>query len=546
MTNSDRTERSAHQSEGIEQSTISLAHFFGTLRKYQRVIALAVAIVALAYGIVALGVYVLSPSETVTSIPFRLEFEGAERGQYPNGMKFSSGDFTAEPILLRVFQANRLERFVPYNVFKDAVYVQESSRELERLRREFESRLNDAKLTAVDRDRIENEYQLRVDSLRHADYSLNLVTSGRLSEMPRSLREKTLNDILSIWADIADRERGALKYRVPLLTANVVPIDLLKNSEPLMALDILRIRIMRLAGNATDLYAIPGADVVRVGPEKTSLDEIRLNLRDIIHIRIMPMMATIYNRGLVLDPRSASDYLHAQQMSARREVDRAEASVDTLQNAFAMYTGKPSSSTPASGEPQAEKPTTAPLTAGSDGVIPQLSDSFLDRLVRMATDREDSKYRQDLLDKITKSTTTDLIPSRKEAAYYDDVLRSMPTLGSMAPLPAARRPELDALRANVVSAGNEVIRIAHQTEELYRLLSKNLNPQTELYTRIGPATSGTLRSASLPQLFLIGVLVIMLAFPVIVVSCLIHNRVREEEEEEEAVEAGPRREAAAK
>ena len=109
--------RPAHEGEAIEQSTISLAHFFHTLRRYERVIGLAFLIVALGYALLALAILILSPTQTATYVPFRLEFEGAERGFYPNGLKFSTDEIIAEPNLLRVYNANHLQRFLPFRDF---------------------------------------------------------------------------------------------------------------------------------------------------------------------------------------------------------------------------------------------------------------------------------------------------------------------------------------------------------------------------------------------------------------------------------------------
>lgn len=524
------------EGEAYEQSTISLSRFFHTLQRYERVILLALAAIMLLYAIVALAAYVLAPAQAVTSLPFRLDFDGADQGRYPNNLKFSTNEIVAEPNLLRVYKQNDIERFLPFRDFKDAVFIQDSSKELERLNREFESRLSDPRLTAVDRERIEREYQLRRESLRHADYSLNLLSSGRLKNIPAPLREKVLSDMLLVWAEVADREKGALKYRAPLLTTNVVGPDVLHSSDLIIGLDILRARIARILWNIDQLAKIPGADVVRVGPQHISLYEIRVNLEDIRRFRVEPLIATIYDRGLIRDPKAAADYYDAQLRALQRELAEAKARVDTMQQSMMLYMGN-RTTTLATAGPQSSQPRTNDQSnpanpATTPEIVPQLSDSFLDKVVRMVADTQDVKYRQDLLDDINRVTSEQLLPIEKEETYYAEVGSSMPHLATMAPMnSAAHADEVRDVEARVQSAYHDVVEAVKQVSMLYESLSKNLNPPTELFTRTGPVTTATSHSVSLAKLFIIGVLVFLMSIPLVIVGCLIHARVREEDEE---------------
>lgn len=135
-----------HEGEGL-----SLSHLVHTLQKYAGIIVLSLLSVVLLSGIVASVVYLRSPSQQFTSLPFRLEFQGANRGQYPNGTKFSTTEITATPILLKVYKENDLARFVNFERFSRAIFVLESSQAYEVLVLEYQARLSDAKLSPVDR-----------------------------------------------------------------------------------------------------------------------------------------------------------------------------------------------------------------------------------------------------------------------------------------------------------------------------------------------------------------------------------------------------------
>src|SRR5579872_4948533 len=83
---------------------ISVSHFVHVLRGYGSIILLSLAAVVLAFLIVAIGIYLHGPAEQVSYQPFRLDFEGAGRGEYPNKTKFNVADIINGPILTRVWQ----------------------------------------------------------------------------------------------------------------------------------------------------------------------------------------------------------------------------------------------------------------------------------------------------------------------------------------------------------------------------------------------------------------------------------------------------------
>jgi hypothetical protein len=68
--------------------------------------------------------------------------------------------------------------------------------------------------------------------------------------------------------------------------------------------------------------------------------------------------------------------------------------------------------------------------------------------------------------------------------------------------------------------------------EIYQVVSRNTNPSTQIYAVTDTPVSHTETTFSPSRLLLYGLLVLLIAFPITVVACLLHNRVREEEAEE--------------
>ncbi|HWS71033.1 MAG TPA: hypothetical protein VN605_02915, partial [Thermoanaerobaculia bacterium] len=466
----------------------------------------------------------------ITSLPFRLDFEGAENGLYPNGLKFGSTDIVGANILTRVYQTTNSAAYLPFRKFKEAIFIQESSRELEKLNMEFESRLADGRLTPVDRERIEREYQLRKSSLRHAEFSLNFADDS--NSVPKAERERILRATLAAWAEIADREKGAVKYRLPLLTTNVVVRNAIGPREYLIELDILRSRINRILSNINELSTIPGADIVRVGPEKISLAEIALNLTDIRRFQIDPLISETYQKKLVRDPSTVSGYYQTQLSSAQSDYTQARTHVETLQNSLMTYMGgQQGSSRELAGQAVVGQ------AQGGQSVTPQLTEGFIDRIVKMATDSNDMKYRQDIITEMNRVGIVNLLPAEKEVQYYQTVAQQMNAFNAMSRGDlSARAADVKAIEDAENAAYASVIKSLQQISEAYLMLSLNLNPDGLLYTFSGPAISHTDKSVSLRRLVLLGIVLAFLALPVILLGCLLHARVREEELMDEEAE----------
>jgi hypothetical protein len=83
------TTRGGNEPE-YEDAEISLKPYFDTLWGYRRAIGAAVVGVATLYLVGVLLVFLVAPAERLGSIQFRLLFEGAEKGEYPNSTLFSA------------------------------------------------------------------------------------------------------------------------------------------------------------------------------------------------------------------------------------------------------------------------------------------------------------------------------------------------------------------------------------------------------------------------------------------------------------------------
>jgi hypothetical protein len=154
--------------------------------------------------------------------------------------------------------------------------------------------------------------------------------------------------------------------------------------------------------------------------------------------------------------------------------------------------------------------------------MPQVSDTFIDRMAQLLNQSADVQYRQRLVTQM-RAVQNQMIPAQQAVRYDEQLMREI-TTPSTTTVPEAQ------LGADVEQVRAQAKALVAKVGDLYAIISQNLNPQTYLYSFTGPAQRKTQRSTSLGRLALIGVLVLLVSFPLIVVFCLLHHRVAEEEQ----------------
>lgn len=499
-----------------------LGHFIITVRRYRWVVVVVVAAIMTLYAIGAILTYLGSPAQEIVSMPFRLNFEGAAGGFYPDGSKFSSAEITADPVLLAVYNQNRLGEYISLNDFKRSIVVLEWNRALEQLVREYQSRLSDPRLTTIDRDRIQSEYEQKRQSISKSDYAIVFVQKATLKRIPQTVISKVLADTLAEWARYAAIKKRVLEYRVPLLSSLALDRSLVANRDPFEALAIMRSKTAEAIENVIKISEIPGAETTRATTEALSLSEIRLRLDDLMRFDVEPLLLA----SRPTEPARLAhmrQFLQAQLDFDERRLHAARLVRDALLATLSAYESNRPSPLPEVQTEGAQKPVPAP---SSDSVVPQVSESFIDRMMQISDQIADREYRQKLVDSIREASLA-TVPLETAVAFDRALLASLsqPPSGSNVP-PALIQQKLD-------STFTAVVRAIKLTGEIYTAASRQLNPTTELFGVSGPAVTRTERASSLPRLFLWGVLLFFLSVPVVIAACVLYDRARVEERIEE-------------
>jgi hypothetical protein len=502
----------------LDAHTASISHVIRILRAYLPVMALALAVVATGYVIAAAAIYILAPATRVTALSFRLEFEGADRGEYPNGIKFSGSEIVNTPVLLKTFKDNDLGRFTSFSDFSTSVFVLQSNPAAEALAREYQARLADPRLSAVDRERIQREYEMKLASVSKDQFSLQYVRKKKADAVPETVALKVVHDILKNWSDFVTNEQHVLEYRVHVLSPEVVA-SAGSGTNPVIDAIMLRDKVQRLRENVEALRALPAADVAR-SQEGLSLADLTLSLDDVVRYRLDPLINRV--AASTLDDRTETvRFLEAQLAHDERILAFQTQRVAAIQHTVGLFTNPGQSG---KAETATAPPPTRDRASDTEGLMPQLNDTFIDRIIEMTGRSADVEYRRRLAEEY-RLESLKLAPMQL-AVSYDRSMLDLLRGGS-------RQGGIDAPAASqaIAASRQEARNIALKIREIHKAVSRALNPSTELITVQAPYSRSE-RGVSIKRLGLYGFLAIALALPIIVILSLLHNHLKSEEDDE--------------
>jgi len=480
-------------------------------------------------GILAIGVlvvilmgflFIISPYTRSTTLTFRVDFQGVEQNQYPNGEPFSPQDFLAPIVVQTVYESNNLQQYGKLEEFRRNLSILQQNDKSALLDAEFKAKLENTRLTQPDRLALEKEYQEKKAAIKGGTFILTFSHTGRLSTVPTPDKEKVLRDLLNAWAEQADRYRGAYKYRLSIFSKNVINKKLLLDEDYIIGLDILRVTLNDIITNTEKIMVLPGAVTYRIGgrDDGFTLPEVRLYLDKIRTFMLQPLIALIQQTGFAKDKAYVTIYLEnriKQTGIDKGESDQRSVAID---RALGVYMQDRQTSISSRGSTESGDKTG--LSAGrmdSTVLIPQLSDSFLDRIVDMSKRNSDVQFRQKMTEQIMKESL-ESVTRDKETKYYESLLQAVAK--------GEREQRFEVMiQTRIEMVIDELLASLEKIMQIYNdLSSRNLNPGSHLYTVLGAASTVTNYAIPLNRLLAIGLITGLLLLMLLVAAIYIKSR----------------------
>lgn len=435
-------------------------------------------------------ILVVFPRERVTQATVRFLFAGAEQGEYPNGDRFSPMELISTLNLEEVYVANELEKTVPFNRFKNSFTVIQQNPEQDALEADYEARMADTKMAAVERDRLLREFRAKQAALRSAEFQLIYLERSARPLVSTQRMKKVVADVIATWARNADQRKGAMAYRVPVLSPKMVYSQISQvGGDPVVALDILRNQIAKILANIDKIDYLPGASFIRDEKEESRLVDIRNRLMELDRYQINPLIGQVRTQGYSADPAATINYLENQLFQLNIQRKAAQARVKLLEDSLKSYLQDRGGVAPAA----------APSGAAT-AVIPQVSADFFERIMEMGQEGSDQEYRKEITERIIESGN-DLVAMERDTRYYEEFLATFRSRGAAIKV-AAEKMKYFENRYQTVAA--TVIDSLKAVNQIYERISKNnLNPDSLLYSLDSPPSSSSQLAFSTRMLLLL-------------------------------------------
>lgn len=379
----------------------------------------ALIVAGIGAGVVAVvgGVYVRwgQPRQTVVSLEFRPTFTGLEDLKYPNGLPFSPHDVTAGSVVDAVFDSNEINAPCGREAFRGAFFVEQRSDQSVFLDLEYQTRLSEPRITAVERKLLQEEHAAKRRGLP-LQYRLVFVLPKECGNLPPIVLSKVMADMLKSWAAESEEKRGVLRHQIEVLTPATLEVAVVGSGGLLLRTDLLRTALQRVIANVVAVGKLPGAALIRLGDNRVTFAEVEGKLRDLVGAKLDPLVMTS-GRSMA---KESLVWVTETVETAERKQRAAEQTAAAFEAALRGFSG--SLQVSGSGRATPAGPGTGSAPTGQ-ALVPQLPDaSFIDRIVDMSA--ANARYRQGLTDSMVQAQL-DAVAEQQRASYYRRLLQTL-------------------------------------------------------------------------------------------------------------------------
>jgi len=469
--------------DGLEDGDdfISLAPLWHLIRRYRHWLEISfLALVVLGLGGLAAASLFLK-REAAGALELEFVFSGAERGLYPNNLPFSPEDLLDDAVVRQVYVRNNLARWLKYEEFKSGLSLNRGGTDLLMLRAEYQAKLDDRKLTAADRQRLEEEFAARTQGIPPVRYRLAWIREARPGRLlPKELLRRSLREIPRVWAEEAVRKKQVLLFaaRIP------GPARLDAGTDVLASFNELLERSRSLQLGLEELAKMPGVNLP-TEQERPNLADLLLGLRILTEQTIPEIQLTLLTN--VDSPEAADRVERSFQLQLRTREGRLEQAKGGVSSVLATYrdylAGRPGSDFSGSGSAKADAATRgSALPLAGAGTSLQISDSFLNKLMDVTKGNEDGPYRTQMVERI-RSARLEEVDEQSSFEETQKILQSVQRdLDNWRKATATRGERKAAGAPDLAQAARDLNGLIQGAERLRSMVAENhMNPQTALY-----------------------------------------------------------------
>jgi len=475
-----------------EGDSISFAPLWELIRKYQRWLEVGLGIL-LVVGVGLLGaLWIVLPKQSRANMDISFLFPEASSGYYPNKLPFHPDDLLENVLLRKNFQINQVNRWMVYDDFKSLFSLRQTGQELLALRREFQGKFDDRKLTPAERQKLEEEFRSRLVKIPYTTYQIVWNQTGRSPQLvPSAEIEKILGDIPRLWAQEFVEQKKVLLNSTQIPGKMVVSGNLDESS---ILLTELTNRIRALVVGLNEMKKLPGIYLTSL-PNGKNIADIDLKCLALLEGKL-PKIRTqlIQSKGMEVNLKSLESAF-AVQLQARR--DRAQTSNRNVQSAMATFQDYLAGRA-GGGLQKTKKSETSSAGDKASAVTAnfQIGDAFFAKINELVEAKDINRYLYQLLENIRDArlaSANDASAVLESQLIVDSLLeQNRGTKGDLlvsgTDQISAKNDSLNEFSQTLADGINGINDIITQAEQLRAITMENYgNPQTAMYRVVVPA-----------------------------------------------------------
>ena len=490
-----------------EGDVISLAPLWELIRKYHRWLEVGLGIL-LVVGVGLLGaLWLVLPKQSRATMDVSFVFPDASSAFYPNKLPFHPEDLLENVLLRRNFQINQVNRWMIYDDFKSSFSLRQAGQELLALGREFQGKLDDRKLTPVERQKLEEEFRSKLVKIPNPTYQIIWNQKGRSAQLiPTAEIEKILADIPRLWA------QEFVEKKMVLLNSTQIPGKMVASSnldESSFLLTELTDRIRALVVGLNEIKKLPGIYLASL-PNGRNIADVDLKCLALLEGKLPKIRTQLLQSKATEANLKSLESAFTVQLQARR--DRAQISNQNVQSARATFQDYLAGR--AGGGLQKTK---KPETTSAGDKVPlgnanfQIGDAFFAKISELLQNKDGNRYLYQLLENIrdARLASANDASAVLESQFIVDSLseQNRGTKGdlfvSVTDKISAKNDSLNEFSQTLTDGMNDINDIIAQAEQLRAITMENYgNPQTAIYRIVVPVEATrssflTLRNAGL-------------------------------------------------
>ena len=331
-------------------------------------------------------------------LPIQLNFEGIDRGRFPNGSPFSRSELLAPNVIQSVFEQNNLDQYgISLSEFSTQVRVTPYAIEILLIQEKYRKILDKKGIDYQDIDIIldKQKEEVRLAYLG-GRYMLSFTPSN--SNVPDNIINNTLFDIPKIWSQKAINHRGVLNIK--LVTAiGIIDEEIIESLDYMVAVDYLTLKMKKIQESIVALLETPNGFTTHDPETGITLQTLHSKLIDAKTYMLDPLTAPILELGISKTPEiTLHHYQNLENNLQARQKNLLEKSVmlTKIHRNYTQSEEKEEQSTGShenEGQPQARYD----ISPQMGNITPTLGVGFLDRIMEISEKATDASFRQKLV-----------------------------------------------------------------------------------------------------------------------------------------------------